>query len=75
MIDELLDGLPEGKDIIGEGENSNHDYPGLHPPHWTMVLKVIEVPYPWHLLCPPGQTTQMGPDVPDVEGDTEKKHA
>ena len=45
------DGLPEAKGIIGDGGTSNLSHPGSLLLPQTVVLKVIEVHYRWHLRC------------------------
>ena len=69
-----LDGLPEAKGIIGDGETSDLGHPGSPPLLQTMALKVIEAHYPQHLQYHPGQITQMDPDILDEAGGIKKKH-
>ena len=66
-------GLLEAKGIIGDEGTSDLSHPGFVPLPQTMVLKAIEVHYPWHLRCHPSRTTQMGPDILDEAGGIEKK--
>ena len=74
MKDEPLDGLPEVKGIIGDGETSDLGHPGFPPLLQTMASKAIEAQYPWCLEYHPGQITQMDPDVLGEAGGIEKKH-
>ena len=62
MEDKPLDGLPEAKGIIGDGETSNLGHLDSLPLLQTMASKVIEAQYPRHLQCHPIQITQMDPD-------------
>ena len=73
MMNEHPDGLLEAKGIIGDEGTSDPGLPSFLPLPQTMVLKVIEVHYPWCLQCCPGQTAQMGPDILDEAGGIEKK--
>ena len=73
MMDEYPNGLPEAKGIIGDKGTSNLGHPSFLPLPQTVVLKVIEVHYPWHLQCHPSWTAQMDPDVLDEAGGIEKK--
>ena len=73
MMDEHPGGLPEAEGIIGDKGTSNLGHPSFLPLPQTMVLKAIEVHYPWHLLYHPGQITQTNPDIPDEAGGIEKK--
>ena len=66
-------GLPEAKGIIGDEGTSDLSHPSFLPLPQTMVLKVIEDQYPWHLRCHVNQTAQMGPDILDEVGGIEKK--
>ena len=68
MMDKHPDGLPEAEGIIGDEGTSNPGHPGFLPLSQTMVLKVIEVLYPQHLQCHPGQTAQTDPDALDKAG-------
>ena len=62
-------GLQEAKGIIGDKGTNNLGHLSFLPLPWTVVLKVIEVQYPWHLRCHLNWTVQTGPDVLDeVEG-------
>ena len=72
--DEPLDGPPEAKGIIGDGETSDLSHPGSPPLLQTVASKVIEVQYPWHLQYHPGQIAQMDPDILDKAGGIKKKH-
>ena len=67
------DGLQEAKGIIGDKGTSDLSHPSFLPLPQTVVSKVIEVHYPWHLQCHPGRTTQTGPDILDEAGGIEKK--
>ena len=69
--DEPLDGLPEAKGIIGDGETSNH---GSHPLLLTVASKVIEAQYPWHLQCHPIQIAWMDLDILEEAGGIERRH-
>ena len=63
------DGLLEAKGIIGDEGTSDLSHPSSLPLPQTMVSKVIEVQYPWHLQYHLNQTAQMSPDILDeVEG-------
>ena len=73
MMDEHPNGLPEAEGIIGDKGTSDPGHPSFLPLPQTMVLKVIEVQYPWHLQCHPGQTAQMDPDALDEGGGIEKE--
>ena len=73
MMDEHPDGLPEAKGIIGDEGTSDPCHPSFLPLPQTTVSKVIEVHYPLHLQCHPGQTNQTGPDILDEAGGIEKK--
>ena len=73
MMDEHPDGLPEAEGTIGDKGTSNLSHPSFLLLPQTMVSKVIEVHYPWHLQCHPSQTDQMGPDILDETGGIEKK--
>ena len=73
MTNKHPNGLPKAKGVIGDEGTSNLSHPGSLPLPQTMVLKVIGVHCPWHLQSHPSQTAQMGPDIPDRAGDTEKK--
>ena len=73
MMDEHPNSLPKADGVIGEEGTSNPSHPSFLPLPQTMVLKVIEVHYPWHLQCHPGQTTQMDPDTLDEGGGIKKK--
>ena len=72
-MDKHPDSLPEAEGIIGDKETSDLGHPSLHPLPQTVVLKAIEVHYPWCLQYHPGQTAQMGPDILDEAGGIEKK--
>ena len=74
MKDEPLDGLPEAKAIIGDGETSNLGHLGSPPLLQTVALKVKEAQYPWRLQYHPIQITQMDLDVLDEAGGIEKRH-
>ena len=74
MKDEPLDGLPEARGIIGDGETSNLSHPGSPPLLQIVSLKVIEAQYPWHLQYHPVQIAWMDLDVLDEVGGTEKRH-
>ena len=63
--DEPLDGLPEAKGIIGDGEASNLGHPGSPPLLQTMASKVIEAQYPHHLQYHPIQIAWMDLDFLD----------
>ena len=65
--------LLEAKGIIGDEGTSDLSHPSFLPLPQTMVLKAIEVHYPWHLQCYPGQTAQTDPDTLDKVGGIEKK--
>ena len=67
--------LPEAGGITGVRGTSNLSHPGSLPFPQTVVLKVIGVHCQWHLLCHPGLTAQMDPDILDEIGGTDKKHA
>ena len=73
MMDEHPNGLPEAEGVIGDEGTSNLGHPRFLPLPQTMVSKVIEVYYPWHLQCHPSWTTQAGPDFLDEAGGIEKK--
>ena len=73
MMDEHPNGLPEAKGIIGEEGTSDPSHPSFLPLPQTMVLKAIEVHYPWHLQCHPSWTAWMDPDALDEGGGIEKK--
>ena len=75
MMDGPLEGLPEAKSIIGDEETSDCSHPGFHPHPETMVLKVIEVHYPWCLQYHPSQITRMDLDILDDAGGIKKKPA
>ena len=74
MEDKPLDGLPEAKGIIGDGETSNLSHLGFPPLLQTMALKVIEAQYPRHLQCHPVQIAQMEMDILEEAGGIEKRH-
>ena len=74
MEDEPLDGLPEDKGIIGDGETSDHGHLDSLPLLQTVASKVIEAQYPWHLQCHPVQITWMDPDVLEQAGGIKKRH-
>ena len=73
IMNEHPDSLLENEGIIGDVGTSNLGHPGFLPLPQTMVLKVIEVKYPWHLRCHLDWTAQMGPDILDEVGGIEKK--
>ena len=73
MKNEHLVGLLEVKSIIGDEETNGLSHPSFLPFPQTMVSKVIEFQYPWHLQCHLDQTAQIGPDALDEEGGIEKK--
>ena len=73
MMNEYTNGLLKAKGVIGNEGISNLGHPGLLPLPQTMVLKVIGVHCPWCLQCHPGQTAQMGLDIPDEAGGIKKK--
>ena len=69
MMNNHLDSLLEAVGIIGDEGTNDLSHPSFLPLPQTVVSKVIEVQYPWHLRCHLDQTTQMGPDILDeVEG-------
>ena len=69
MMNNHPDGLPEAKGIKGDEGTNDLGHPSFLPLPQTMVLKVIEVQYPWHLRCHLDRTAHMGPDILDeVEG-------
>ena len=74
MMNEHPAGLLEVEGIIGDEGTNDLGHPSFPPLHQTMVLKVIEVQYPWRLQCHLNWTTQMGPDILDEEGGIKKKH-
>ena len=74
MEDKPLDGLPKAKGIIGDRETSDLGHRGPPPLLQTMVLKVIDAQYPWHLQCHPIQIAHMDPDVLEEAGGIEKRH-
>ena len=74
MVNGNPDSLPEGGAITGDEEISDLIHPDFLPPPQTVVLKVIEVNYPWHLGCHPSLTTQTGPDIPGEAGGIERRH-
>ena len=67
------DGLLEVEGIIGDEGTNDLGYPSFLPLPQTMVSKVIEVQYPWHLQCHLDQTAQTGPDILDEVGGIKKK--
>ena len=73
MMDKHPNGLPKAKGVIGDEGTSDPSHPGFLPLPQTMVLKAIEVHYPWRLQCHPGRTTQTDPDALDKEGGIKKK--
>ena len=73
MTNEHPNGLLEAEGIIGDKGTSDLGHPGFLPLPQTMVSKVIEVQYLWHLQCHLNQTTQTGPDVLDEVGGIKKK--
>ena len=73
-MDEHPNGLPKARGVIGDEGTSDPSHPVFLPFHQTMVLKAIEVHYPWHHQCHPSPTTQTDPDVLDEAGGIEKKH-
>ena len=73
MMNEHHDGLVEAEGAIGDEGTSNLGHLGFLPLPQTVVLKVIEVHYPWCLRCHPSQTTQTGLDDLDEVGGIEKK--
>ena len=73
MMNKNPNGLLEAEGIIVDEGTSDHGHPGFLPLPQTMVLKVIEVHYPWHLRCHPGWTAQTGPDILDEAGGIKKK--
>ena len=55
--------------VIGDEGTSDPGHLGFLPLPQTMVSKVIEVQYSWHLRCHLNWTAQMGTDILDeVEG-------
>ena len=72
MMNEHPDGLLDVS-VIGDEGTNNLGHHSFLPLPQTMVSKVIEVQYPWHLQCHLDWTAQMGPDVLDKEGGIEKK--
>ena len=73
IMDEHPNSLPEAKGIIGDEGTSDPGHPGFLPLPQTVVSKVIEVHYPWHLQCHLSQTAQTDPDALDEEGGIMKK--
>ena len=71
-MNENPDGLLEGKGIIGDKGTSNLSHLSFLPLPQAVVLKVIEVHYPWCLQCHPSWTGP-GPDILDEAGGIEKK--
>ena len=66
MNDHCNDRLQEAEGIIGDKGTNNLSHPGFLLLPQTVVLKVIEVQYPWHLFCCHlDWTIQMGPDILD----------
>ena len=72
-MDEHSDSPPKAKGIIGDKGTNDLSHPSFLPLPQTVVSKVIEVYYSWHLQYHPGQTTQMDPDILDEAGGIEKK--
>ena len=69
MMNEQPNSLQEAQGIIGHEGTNDLSHLGFLPLHQTVVSKVIEVQYPWHLRCHLDQTIQMGPDILDeIEG-------
>ena len=73
MMDEHPNGLPKATGVKGDKGTSNLSHPSFLPLPQTVVSKVIEVQYPWHLQYHPGWTTQKGPDILDKAGGIKKK--
>ena len=61
------------KGIIGDEGTSDLGHPSFLPLPQTMVSKAIEVHYPLYLQYHPSWTAQMGPDILNEAGGTEKK--
>ena len=60
--------------IIGDEGTNDLGHPSFLPLFQTVVSKVIELQYPWHLRCHLDRTTQMGPDILDEVEGIERKH-
>ena len=73
MMNEYPNGLLKAVGAIEDEGTSDLGHPSFLPLPQTVVSKVIEVHYPWHLWCHPGQTTQTSPDIPDEAGGIEKR--
>ena len=73
MMTEHPAGLLEVEGIIGDEGTNDLGHPSFLPLPQTVVSKVIEVQYPWHLRCHLNQTAQMGPGVLDEVGGLKKK--
>ena len=73
MEDEPLDGLPEAKGVIGDGETSHLSHLASPPLLQTMALKVIEAQYPWCLQYHPIQIAWMDLDILEEAGGIEKR--
>ena len=63
----------EVKVIRGDEGTSDLIHPSFLPLPQTMVSKVIEVHYPWHLRCHPSLTIQMGLDILGKAGGIERR--
>ena len=68
------DDLLEAMGIIGDEGTNDLGHPSFLPLPQTVVSKVIEVQYPWHLQCHLNRTAQMGPDILDEVEGIERKH-
>ena len=66
--------LLEAMGIIGDEGTSDLSHLSFLPLPQTVVLKVIDAQYPWHLRCHLNQTAQTGPDVLDKVEGIERKH-
>ena len=49
MMNDHPNGLQEAEGIIGDEGTIDLGHLSFLPLPWTVVLKVIEVKYPWHL--------------------------
>ena len=71
-MNEHPNGLLEAKGITRDEGSSDLSHPSFLSLPQTMVSKVIEVQYPWHLQCHLSQTVQTGPDILDKAEDIDK---
>ena len=74
MMNKHPNNLLEAKGIIGDDGTSDFSHPSFLPLPQTVVLKVIEVHYPWCLQCHPSWRAWTDPNALDEGGGIKKKY-